>query len=204
MFLALLVHPRSLNERLDPGCYTESLPDGEFFLATLSMAPSLHPALPTIAHHLFIPIFALFCSLFRISPLYKFYDTSAFERLCYSGFHLTVERDWFWFWFWFYYALWLASVFTLVLVLRQSSENRSNTDDQTSFRFFWLLQGTFNISHAHHFQFGDKISTLWRSLSANMRTIDSTPSLRLQLTIKKPDTSSSETDSQSQSRGCPS
>ena len=28
-------------------------------------------------------------------------------------------------WFWFYYALWLASVFTLVLVLRQSSENRS-------------------------------------------------------------------------------
>ena len=43
-----------------------------------------------------------------------------------SGFHLTVERDWFWFWFWFYYALWLASVLTLVLVLRQSSENRSN------------------------------------------------------------------------------
>ena len=40
-------------------------------------------------------------------------------------FILTVERDWFWFWFWFYYALWLASVFTLVLVLRQSSENRS-------------------------------------------------------------------------------
>ena len=36
---------------------------------------------------------------------------------------MTVERDWFW--FWFYYALWLASVFTLVLVLRQSSENRS-------------------------------------------------------------------------------
>ena len=28
-------------------------------------------------------------------------------------------------WFWFYYALWLATVFTLVLVLRQSSENRS-------------------------------------------------------------------------------
>ena len=28
-------------------------------------------------------------------------------------------------WFWFYCALWLASVFTLVLVLRQSSENRS-------------------------------------------------------------------------------
>ena len=40
---------------------------------------------------------------------------------------MTVERDWFWFWFWFYYALWLASVFTLVLVLRQSSENRSKT-----------------------------------------------------------------------------
>ena len=39
---------------------------------------------------------------------------------------MTVERDWFWFWIWFYYALWLASVFTLVLVLRQSSENRSN------------------------------------------------------------------------------
>ena len=36
---------------------------------------------------------------------------------------MTVERDWFW--FWFYYAIWLASVFTLVLVLRQSSENRS-------------------------------------------------------------------------------
>ena len=30
-------------------------------------------------------------------------------------------------WFWFYYALWLASVFTLFLVLRQSSENRFNT-----------------------------------------------------------------------------
>ena len=40
---------------------------------------------------------------------------------------MTVERDWFW--FWFYYALWLASVFTLVLVLRQSSENRSNAQD---------------------------------------------------------------------------
>ena len=36
---------------------------------------------------------------------------------------MTVERDW----FWFYYALWLASVFTLALVLRQSSENRSIT-----------------------------------------------------------------------------
>ena len=36
---------------------------------------------------------------------------------------MTVERDWFWFWFWFYYALWLASVLTLVLVLRQSSGN---------------------------------------------------------------------------------
>ena len=47
------------------------------------------------------------------------------KRTEYSGFHLTVETDWFWFWFWFYYALWLASVFTLVLVLRQSSENRS-------------------------------------------------------------------------------
>ena len=46
--------------------------------------------------------------------------------LLWSGFHLTVERDWFWFWFWIYYALWLASVCTLVLVLRQSSENRSN------------------------------------------------------------------------------
>ena len=34
---------------------------------------------------------------------------------------MTVESNW----FWFYYALWLASVFTLVLVLRQSSENRS-------------------------------------------------------------------------------
>ena len=32
-------------------------------------------------------------------------------------------------WFWFYYALWLASVFTLVLVLRQSSENRSSSID---------------------------------------------------------------------------
>ena len=40
---------------------------------------------------------------------------------------LTVERDWFWFWFWFCYALWLASVFNLVLVLRQSSENRSKS-----------------------------------------------------------------------------
>ena len=38
---------------------------------------------------------------------------------------MTVGRDWFWFWFWFYYALGLAGVFTLVLVLRQSSENRS-------------------------------------------------------------------------------
>ena len=35
------------------------------------------------------------------------------------------KGNWFWFWFWFYYALWLASVFTLVLVLRQSSENCS-------------------------------------------------------------------------------
>ena len=42
---------------------------------------------------------------------------------------MTVERDWFW--FWFYYALWLASVFTLVLVLRQSSENRSMTKSST-------------------------------------------------------------------------
>ena len=41
---------------------------------------------------------------------------------------MTVERDWFW--FWFYYALWLASVFTLVLVLRQSSENRSNIQEK--------------------------------------------------------------------------
>ena len=40
-------------------------------------------------------------------------------------FSLDCRRDWFW--FWFYYALWLASVFTLVLVLRQSSENRSMT-----------------------------------------------------------------------------
>ena len=55
--------------------------------------------------------------------MFTFYDGLA----DWSGFHLTVERDWFWFWFWFYYALWLASVFTLVLVLRQSSENRSNT-----------------------------------------------------------------------------
>ncbi|CAH3139600.1 unnamed protein product, partial [Porites evermanni] len=49
-----------------------------------------------------------------------------------NGFHLTVERDWFWFWFWFYYALWLASVFTLVLLLRQSSENRSNQSKSTT------------------------------------------------------------------------
>ena len=55
--------------------------------------------------------------------MFTYYDGLADQ----SGFHLTVERDWFWFWFWFYYALWLASVFTLVLVLRQSSENRSNT-----------------------------------------------------------------------------
>ena len=55
-----------------------------------------------------------------------------FSVLSFSGFHLTVERDWFWFWFWFYYALWLASVFTLVLVLRQSSENRSMTKDALS------------------------------------------------------------------------
>ena len=44
---------------------------------------------------------------------------------------MTVERDWFWFWFWFYYALWLAGVFTLVLVLRQSSENRSNLNNKS-------------------------------------------------------------------------
>ena len=60
---------------------------------------------------------------------------------------MTVERDWFWFWFWFYYALWLASVFTLVLVLRQSRENRSilmaktakfivNANEQTKTVFF--------------------------------------------------------------------
>ena len=35
-------------------------------------------------------------------------------------------------WFWFYYPLWLASVFTLVLVLRQSSENRSNSKKQNT------------------------------------------------------------------------
>ena len=46
---------------------------------------------------------------------------SLFIRSYARGFHLTVERDW----FWFFYALWLACVFTLVLVLRQSSENRS-------------------------------------------------------------------------------
>ena len=34
-------------------------------------------------------------------------------------------------WFWFYYALWLASVFTLVLVLQQSSENRSSHSQQS-------------------------------------------------------------------------
>ena len=34
-------------------------------------------------------------------------------------------------WFWFYYALWLASVFTLVLVLRQLSENHSNDEIKT-------------------------------------------------------------------------
>ena len=39
-------------------------------------------------------------------------------------------------WFWFYYALWLASVFTLVLVLRQSSENRSNM-------YRWVLTPLF-------------------------------------------------------------
>ena len=61
-------------------------------------------------------------------------------------FHLTVERDWFWFWFWFYYALWLASVFTLVLVLRRSSENRSiskckphTAGDQHVFLGFFVL-----------------------------------------------------------------
>ena len=50
---------------------------------------------------------------------------------------MTVERDWFWFWFWFYYALWLASVFTLVLVLRQSSENRSKISCNT----FHVIKG---------------------------------------------------------------
>ena len=45
---------------------------------------------------------------------------------------MTVERDW----FWFYYALWLASVFTLVLVLRQSSENRSISKDNTCLLLF--------------------------------------------------------------------
>ena len=52
---------------------------------------------------------------------------------------MTVERDWFW--FWFYYALWLASVFTLVLVLRQSSENRSIGEIKTeNARFYALIQ----------------------------------------------------------------
>ena len=40
-------------------------------------------------------------------------------------------------WFWFYYALWLASVFTLVLVLRQSSENRSNMTESCQYHY-WL------------------------------------------------------------------
>ena len=43
-------------------------------------------------------------------------------------------------WFWFYYALWLASVFTLVLVLQQSSENRSiDTSFCCSERFFFSI-----------------------------------------------------------------
>ena len=33
---------------------------------------------------------------------------------------------------WFYYALWLASVFTFVLVLRQSSEKRSKALSSSS------------------------------------------------------------------------
>ena len=62
--------------------------------------------------------------------LQHYSNTRCFQTLfllLWNGFQLTVERDWFWFWFWFwfYYALWFASVFTLVLVLRQSSENRS-------------------------------------------------------------------------------
>ena len=54
----------------------------------------------------------------------------------YFGFGFTTPFGWLVYvlWFWFYYALWLASVFTLVLVLRQSSENRSN-----SFRISKLL-----------------------------------------------------------------
>ena len=52
---------------------------------------------------------------------------------------MTVESNWFWFWFWFCYTLWLASVFTLVLVLRQSSENRSNRVNvpNETFKYFY-------------------------------------------------------------------
>ena len=61
---------------------------------------------------------------------------------------MTVERDWFW--FWFYYALWLASVFTLVLVLRQSSENRSITGISSKYIHFQKLPGYTGRMGATH------------------------------------------------------
>ena len=64
-----------------------------------------------------LPLDPPLCDELLAQPTYEMNPVQTF----YSGFHLTVEREW----FWFYYALWLVSVFTLVLVLRQASENRS-------------------------------------------------------------------------------
>ena len=54
-----------------------------------------------------------------------YFNTALLRNLFSERFSLDCRKGLVWFWFWFYYALWLASIFTLVLVLRQSSENRS-------------------------------------------------------------------------------
>ena len=87
-----------------------------------------------------------FCSLFICNILSTSQNINHYLVNQYqSGFHLTVERDWFWFWFWFYYAVWLASVFTLVLVLRQSSENRSSHANKAYVVVVNLLCPIFSI-----------------------------------------------------------
>ena len=67
----------------------------------------------------------------------------AYLRLILERFSLNCRKGLVLVWFWFYYALWLASVFTLVLVLRQSSENRSISHIYTT------LNSPFKIPYYH-------------------------------------------------------
>ena len=66
------------------------------------------------------------------SILTLFWNQICFYRAVFTWLSKVIEEL---VWFWFYYALWLVSVFTLVLVLRQSSENCSNP----SLNQFWAF-----------------------------------------------------------------